>query len=291
MSAPRFYGIRPPGIDDKDLPGRLIVIEGTDGVGRSTQIALLREWLEGRGYAVVPTGFRRSDLASRGIQRAKRGHTLDPLTLNLFYATDFWDRLERHIIPALRAGMIAMVDRYIFSLIARAVLRGVPRAWMEDVYGIALVPDRVFYLDITVEELVPRVVNTTGLDYWESGQDYLRGQDLYHNHVEYQRALLAQYRTLAAEFGFQVIDGGKPIGTVFRALQAGIEEVIEGMAPMGVGAAVRDESLDSAPVAPVVLPAGPKPESAAVEGEAPTAASPFLREAVLPEKGLRPPPS
>jgi dTMP kinase len=231
MSAPSFYGIRPPGIPNEPLPGRLIVVEGTDGAGRSTQIALLREWLEARGYAVVHTGFRRSDLASQGIQRAKRGHTLDPLTLSLFYATDFWDRLERHILPALRAGMIAMVDRYIFSLIARAILRGVPRDWLEDVYGIALVPDRVFYLDISVEQLLPRVINTTGLDYWESGQDYLRGPDLYNNYIEYQRALLAEYRSLAEEFGFQTIDGGQPIGTVFNALQAGVEEVVAGMTP------------------------------------------------------------
>jgi dTMP kinase len=231
MSAPRFYGIRPPGIQTDPFPGRLIVIEGTDGVGRSTQVALLREWLEDQGYAVVQTGFRRSDLASFGIQRAKRGHTLDPLTLNLFYATDFWDRLERHILPALRAGMVALVDRYIFSLIARAALRGVPRDWMEDVYGIALIPDRIFYLDITVEQLIPRVINTTGLDYWESGQDFLRGRGLYNNYVEYQHELLDQYRSLASEFSFEVIDGSLPIGAVFQALQKGVIEVIEGMTP------------------------------------------------------------
>lgn len=231
MNAPRFYGIRPPGIQTDPFPGRLIVLEGTDGVGRSTQIALLREWLEDQGYAVVQTGFRRSDLASRGIRRAKRGHTLDPVTLNLFYATDFWDRLERHILPALRAGMVALVDRYIFSLVARAALRGVPRGWMEDVYGMALVPDRIFYLDIKVEQLIPRVINETGLDYWESGQDVLRGRDLYDNYIEYQRALLDQYRSLAAEFDFCVIDGSQPIGTVFAALQAGVSEVIQGMTP------------------------------------------------------------
>lgn len=231
MNAPRFYGIRPPGMQTEPFPGRLIVIEGTDGVGRSTQIALLREWLEDKGYAVVQTGFRRSDLASRGIQRAKRGHTLDPLTLNLFYATDFWDRLERHIIPALRAGMVALVDRYIYSLIARAVLRGVPRDWMEDVYGMALVPDKIFYLDIDVEQLVPRVIDTTGLDYWESGQDFLRGNNLHNNYVDYQRALLAEYRSMATSFGFQVIDGSQPVGVVFVALKAGIQAVIDSMSP------------------------------------------------------------
>lgn len=229
MSTPQFYGIRPPGIQADPFPGRLIVIEGTDGVGRSTQVALLREWLEDLGYAVIQTGFRSSDLASRGIRRAKRGHTLDPLTLNLFYATDFWDRLERHIMPALRAGMVALVDRYIFTLIARAALRGVPRDWMEDVYGMALIPDRVLYLDITVEQLIPRVINTIGLSYWESGQDFLRGRDLYDNYVEYQRELLAQYRSLADEFGFQVIDAAQPIGAVFRALQRSVSEVIEGI--------------------------------------------------------------
>ncbi len=124
MTALRFYGERPPGIEEDELPGRLIVIEGTDGVGRSTHINLLTEWLEARGYAVVNTGLRRSQLAGRGIERAKRGNTLDPLTLNLLYATDFWDRLERQILPALRAGMVALVDRYVFSLTREPSCRG-----------------------------------------------------------------------------------------------------------------------------------------------------------------------
>src|SRR5688572_29399628 len=194
MTNLRFYGERPPGIDDEDMPGRLIVIEGTDGVGRSTQIALLKEWLEARGYAVVNTGLRRSDLAGRGIERATRGNTLDPLTLNLFYATDFWDRLDGQIVPALRAGMAALVDRDIFSLTSRAVVRGISREWVEDLYGFALVPDLVIYMDIDVQHLLPRVLSSTGFDFWESGQDYLPGPDLYHNFVEYQTQLLAEFR-------------------------------------------------------------------------------------------------
>ena len=125
-----------PGSRRAILPGRLIVIEGTDGVGRSTHVALLKEWLEARGYAVVNTGLRRSQLAGRGIERAKRGNTLDPLTLNLLYATDFWDRMERQILPALRAGMVALVDRYIFSLMARALVRGLSREWIENLFGV-----------------------------------------------------------------------------------------------------------------------------------------------------------
>lgn len=229
MTRIQCYGERPPGMSDDALPGRLIVLEGTDGVGRSTQIGLVTEWLEARGYAVVSSGLRRSELARRGLERAKRGNTLDPLTLNLFYATDLWDRLERHILPALRAGMVALVDRYIYSLIARAVVRGVSARWMEDLYGFALVPDLVVYLDIDVETLVPRVLGSTGFDYWESGQDYLPGPDLYHNFVEYQTRLLAELRGMSQRYQFTTIDARGSAADVFRPLCARVEAVIQEM--------------------------------------------------------------
>jgi dTMP kinase len=221
LSVPRFYGERPPGIQGVDLPGRLIVIEGTDGVGRSTQVGLLKEWLEARGYAVVNTGLRRSDLAGRGIERAKRGNTLDPLTLNLLYATDFADRM--------RAGMVALVDRYIFSLMARARVRGLTAEWVENLFGFALVPDLVVYLDIDVEHLVPRVLSSTGFDYWESGQDYLPSPEVYQNFVEHQTRLLAEFRRLATEHAFITVDARKPIPEVFRALCEVIEPVVQTM--------------------------------------------------------------
>jgi dTMP kinase len=226
----RFYGAPPPGVLDGALPGRLIVIEGTDGVGRSTHISLLKEWLESRGYAVVNTGLRRSELAGRGIERAKRGNTLDPMTLNLLYATDFSDRLERQILPALRAGMVALVDRYIFSLMARARVRGLGAEWIENLYGFALVPDLVVYMDIDIDHLVPRVLGTTGFDYWESGQDYLAGPDVYGNFVEHQTRLLAEFRRLAVEHAFTTVDARGSVAEVFRALCEVIEPVVEGMA-------------------------------------------------------------
>ena len=167
MDAIRFYGHTPPSIAGEATPGRLIVLEGTDGVGRSTQIGMLQEWLEAEGYAVTVTGFRRSELAAMGINRAMRGNTLDALTLNLFYATDFWDRLEKSIVPALRTGMVALVDRYIFSIIARARVRGVPARWLDDVFEFAAIPDRVLYLDVDVEQLLPRVLAVRQLDHWE----------------------------------------------------------------------------------------------------------------------------
>ena len=120
MNTPQFYGHTPLDLGETHMPGHLIVIEGTDGVGRSTQIALLKEWLETQGYAVMDTGFRRSELTGDGIDRAMRGHTLDNFTLNLFYATDFWDRMEKGIVPALRAGMVVLADRYIYTIMARA---------------------------------------------------------------------------------------------------------------------------------------------------------------------------
>jgi dTMP kinase len=225
----RFYGDRPPGIEGDSLPGRLIVIEATDAAGRSTHVGLLKEWLEDEGYAVMDTGLRRSDLAGPGIERAKEGHTLDPITLNLFYATDFWDRLERRIIPGLRAGMVVLADRYVFSLVARAAVRGVSVEWMEDLYGFALIPDRVIYLDIDVEHLAPRVVSTSGFDYWESGQDFLRGSDVFETFVTYQRLLLEEFRRLARRHRFTVVDARKPATEIFHELKSEVQSVVRDM--------------------------------------------------------------
>lgn len=229
MNEVRFYGHTPPGAGDEETPGRLVVVEGTDGVGRSTQIAMLREWLEAEGYAVLVTGFRRSQLAATGIDRAMRGNTLDPLTLNLFYATDFWDRLEKNIVPALRSGMVALVDRYIFSIIARARVRGVSPRWLNDVFEFAVVPDIVLYLDVDVEHLVPRVLSVRQLDHWESGEDFLRGPDLYQNFIQYQSALIDEFRELAKEHQFVTVDGRGSVGDVFEALQTEVRKALDGM--------------------------------------------------------------
>jgi len=139
MTQIRYHGAGSiPGFDAHELPGRLIVLEGTDGVGRSTQVALLHEWLEANGYAVTQTGLARSSLVGPGLQRAKLGHTLGDVTMNLFYATDFADRLEKEIIPALRAGFVCLTDRYIYSVIARALVRGVDGGWLRDLFGFAV---------------------------------------------------------------------------------------------------------------------------------------------------------
>lgn len=231
----RFYGHGLPAFKKtktrKRLPGKLIVLEGTDGVGRSTQIALLREWLESEGYAVAATGLKRGKLSGKAIQAAMQGHTLGDTTMNLFYATDFADRLERVIIPALRAGFLALTDRYIYSIIARAQVRGTDPAWLRSVFGFALMPDVVLYLQADLAHLVPRVLNTRGFDYWESGMDFLAGRDYYDSYVEYQTRLLAQFDAIADEFNFVRIDANRSIHEVFQSLQAEIKALIKGMKP------------------------------------------------------------
>jgi dTMP kinase len=225
------YGVVLPEMKLDNLPGKLIVIEGTDGVGRSTQIQLLKPWLEQQGRAVVDTGMTRSKLAGRGIKQAKQGHTLGRVTLNLFYSTDFADRLENEIVPALRAGFVVLTDRYIYSLIARAVVRGIDPAWVRNVYRFALIPDAVFYLRIGVDDLIPRVVFSTGFDYWESGMDLHPSEDMYESFRKYQTALLAQFENLVEEYQFKVIDATQDIPLVFDDLREGISEVLVGSEP------------------------------------------------------------
>lgn len=233
MTEIRFYGEGLPGFTrTKRLPGRLIVLEGTDGVGRSTQIALLREWIESKGYAVQSTGMKRSELAGKGIKEAMRGHTLGNLTTNLFYATDMVDRLTKVMLPALRAGFVVLTDRYIYSIIARAMVRGIDPTWIRDVFGFALIPDAVFYLYADIPHLVPRVLNARGFDYWESGMDFLPSRDYYDAFVEYQSRLLAQFEAMSEEYDFHRIDATRSIREVFQELKSGIRGVLAGMRPM-----------------------------------------------------------
>jgi dTMP kinase len=215
-----FYSEPLPGVEVGDLQGRLIVIEGPDAVGRTTQIALLRQWLEQEGHAVLDTGMARSALAGKGIKMAKEGNTLGPVTMTLFYMTDFADRLENEIIPALRAGFVVLIDRYIFSIMARAIARGEDRRWIEQAAGFALVPHAVFYLKAGVDDLVSRVVLGRGaFDYWESGMDLRFGPDMYDSFVKYQTRLIKALDSMAEPYQFTTIDAGQPASKIFRELQ------------------------------------------------------------------------
>src|SRR6267154_1819230 len=221
-----FYGKGLPGINPEELKGKLIVLEGTDGVGRSTHISLLKQWLENNGHAVLDTGMTRSALAGEGLREAKEGHTLGGITMTLFYATDFADRLENEMIPALRAGFIVLTDRYIYSLMARALVRGAGPEWVRQVHDFALKPDIVVYLRVTIEELITRVVQNAGFNYWESGMDLHLGEDLYDSFVEYQKRLLREFDNMAAQYNFQTIETSPNIEEVFEHIKGRIEPLL-----------------------------------------------------------------
>jgi dTMP kinase len=209
-----YYGRGLPYLPIEGYQGTIVAIEGTDGVGRSTQIHLLREWLEVQGYGVIETGWTRSPLMQPTIDLAKSSNTLNKLTFVLLYATDFADRLEKEIVPALKAGFVVLADRYIYTALARAAVRGVDRAWLRSLYGFAVVPHLVFYLKVDVDTLIRRVLRKGGMDFWESGMDLKLGDEIYDSFRAYQGKLLREYNNLADEFGFRVIDARQPVDSI-----------------------------------------------------------------------------
>ncbi len=226
-----FYGAGFPYREIGDLPGKLIVLEGSDGVGRSTQTHLLRTWLEDEGFAVSDTGLRRSEMTQEGLEEARRGHTLSRITMSLFYATDFADRLENQIIPALQAGFIVLSDRYFYSIIARDIVRGADPDWARKIYGFALKPDLVLYLKADVMDLVSRLIHGRGLNYWEAGMDLRPSDNLYDSFINYQSELILLFEQFANEYGFTTIDAGRPVMDVFQDLQIHISNLLEDQQP------------------------------------------------------------
>jgi dTMP kinase len=232
MSDSKFYGAGFPYRELSDLPGKLIVLEGSDGVGRSTQTQLLRRWLEDEGFAVSDTGLRRSNMTQKGLDEAKNGHTLSRITMSLFYATDFADRLENQIIPALEAGFIVLSDRYFYSIMARDIVRGADPEWAHKVYGFALRPDLILYLKADVSDLVSRLIHGRGLNYWEAGMDIHLSDNLFDSFIDYQSKLSLMFDKLAKEYGFVTIDAGRPVMDVFADLQNQIRDLLEDQQPI-----------------------------------------------------------
>src|SRR5215471_15190914 len=211
----RFYGHGIPGVRPEDLVGKLIAVEGADGSGRSTQIARLVAWLEERGHATVQVGLKRSTLVSEELDQAQQGNILSRTTLSLFYATDFADQLENIIMPALKAGFMVLADRYIYTLMARDLVRGMNEAWLKNLYGIAFVPDAVFYLNVPPEELVQRsFAKNTALDYWESGMDLGLSRDMFDSFMKYQTAMQKTFRYFQATYGFTIVDGMRSVEAI-----------------------------------------------------------------------------
>ncbi len=215
-----FFGRSLPEAGDPKFAGKLFAIEGTDGSGRSTQIAQLSQWLEGNGYAVRHMGLRRSNLVSEELEEAKQGNVLTHTTMSLFYATDFFDQLVHEIIPALRAGLIVLADRYVYTLMARDIVRGADRGWTRNLYSPAIVPDAVFYFRVSARQLVDRnFQKNRTLDYWESGMDLGLSRDMFASFVKFQRMLQVEFQEMQKEYQFDVINANLRIDTIQRELR------------------------------------------------------------------------
>jgi dTMP kinase len=233
-----FKKISIPNIDISDITGKLIVIEGTDGVGRSTQISEIKKWLEVKGYAVTVTGWIRSPFIGKTVQEAKEKPTLNVNTFTLLYLADFADRMEHEIIPALKAGYIVLADRYIYTAIARSMARGLSQEWLEKLYGFALIPDAVFYMRITLKELIPRILNSDNfdeeywrktdkmMDFWESGMDMRLGEDFYDSFIHYQKKIIQIFDKLAKQHNFNIVNAGKKYPYVNKVLKEGIAKLV-----------------------------------------------------------------
>jgi dTMP kinase len=228
-SPKKWYGQGVPGVELERLTGKLFVVEGADGSGRSTQIVRLVEWLERSGHATVQVGLKRSTLVSEELEQAQQGNILSRITLSLFYATDFGDQLENVILPALKAGFVVLADRYIYTLMARDMVRGMDEAWLKNIYGLALVPDAVFYLQTSPENLVQRTFcKTHALDFWESGMDLGLSRDMFDSFLKYQSLMAAQFQRLQSSYGFRIVDGNQSVEGIYGELQRDIQEVMKG---------------------------------------------------------------
>ena len=228
-SPKRFYGHGIPGVDADKLNGKLIVVEGADGSGRSTQLMRLVDWLESSGHATVQVGLKRSTLVSEELDLAQNGNILSRTTLSLFYATDFADQVENIILPALKAGFMVLADRYIYTLMARDMVRGMDEEWLKNLYGIAPIPDAVFYLNVSPENLVQRTfAKTHTLDYWESGMDLGLTRDMFDSFLKYQGMMAKTFQHLQRTYGFTIVDGNRAPDDITAELREKIQTVLAG---------------------------------------------------------------
>jgi dTMP kinase len=194
-----------------EFPGKLLVVEGVDGSGKSTQLDLLRNWLTSKGHSVIFTEWNSSLLISKTIKQAKRSNSLIPTTFSLLHATDFADRLENIIIPALKAGLIVLADRYCFTAFARDVARGVDADWVRSLYGFAIRPDGAFYFQVPVEVSLARIANSRQPGYYESGMDIGLSSDPMESFQIFQTRVIQEYERMVPEFELHIMPAIKPI--------------------------------------------------------------------------------
>src|SRR2546425_1057545 len=206
-----------------NFPGRLIAVEGLDGSGKSTQIYLLKRWLELQGLKVFFSEWNSSDLVKSATSKGKKRELLTPATFSLIHATDFADRYERQLVPLLRAGYLVLCDRYIFTAYARDIVRGCQPEWVRGNYNFAALPDLTFFFRADLDVSLQRILNgRPQLKYFEAGMDLRLSTDPYESFRIFQGRLLEQYLAMASEFNFLVIDANQLV----EAQQATIRELI-----------------------------------------------------------------
>jgi dTMP kinase len=203
--------------------GRLFIVEGIDGSGKSTQLTLLAQWLQGEGHAVVYTEWNSSAIVKATTTRGKRRRLLTPLTFSLIHATDCADRIEREIIPSLKAGAIVLADRYPYTAFARDVVRGVSPSWLRSMYRFAVTPTMAFYFRVPLEVALQRILSgRPKLKWYEAGMDLALNSDPQESYRIFQARILAEYEKLVEEFGLVVMDATLPAEVQQRQLREAI---------------------------------------------------------------------
>jgi dTMP kinase len=211
-------------------PGRLFVVEGVDGSGKSTQLTLLAQWLRGEGFTVVFSEWNSSPIVRATTRRGKRRKLLTPLTFSLIHATDFSDRVEREIVPSLKAGAIVLADRYVYTAFARDVSRGVNPQWVRSLYRFAPVPAEAFYFRIPLEVALKRILSgRPSLKWYEAGLDLGLHIDPVESYRRFQAMIMEQYEQLTPEFGLTVMDATKQVEVQQRLLRKTVAPHLKGL--------------------------------------------------------------
>jgi dTMP kinase len=222
-----LYGSKAP-----EYPGRLFIVEGIDGSGKSTQLTLLAQWLRGQGYPVVFSEWNSSPVVKATTRSGKKKKLLTPLTFSLIHATDFSDRIERDIIPSLKAGAIVLADRYVYTAFARDVVRGVPRRWVRSLYRFVPVPTMAFYFRVPLETALRRILSgRPALKWYEAGMDLELDSDIEASYGVFQSRILQEYERLVSEYGLHVIDAAQPVEVQQRQLRRALDKHLSALPP------------------------------------------------------------
>ena len=211
-----------------EYPGKLFIVEGVDGSGKSTQIALLEKWLECEGYSVFFTEWNSSELVKETTKEAKKKNLLTPTTFSLLHATDFADRLNYQIIPPLKAGMIVLADRYAYTAFARDVVRGVSPQWVRNLYSFSVKPDISFYFDVPIQTACDRILsNRTEIKFHESGMDLGLSMDTRESFKMFQGKIMDEYKKMVDEFNLTTVDATDEIHDQQNIVRAKVKEALK----------------------------------------------------------------